>query len=101
MATKRMLLIMRSPRCPACIHQAGSVLALGVALAPLAVMAVKRIDPDTAREKLATSNALLVCGYDDRARCRSLHIEGAIDLVELQAREAELPRDREIIFYCA
>jgi len=64
-------------------------------------MAAQRIDPDTACESLARSNALLVCGYEDRARCRSLHIEGAIDLVELQAREAKLPRDREIIFYCA
>lgn len=44
---------------------------------------------------------MLVCAYEDRARCRSLHIEGAIDLAELQAQEAELPRDREIIFYCA
>ncbi len=74
---------------------------LGVALARLASMAAKRIDPDTARENLTTSNALLVCAYEDRARCRSLHIEGAIDLVELQAQEAKLPRDREIIFYCA
>jgi hypothetical protein len=63
-------------------------------------MAAKRIDPGTARQHLATSNALLVCAYDDRARCRSLHIEGAIDLVELQAQEATLPRDRELIFYC-
>jgi hypothetical protein len=64
-------------------------------------MAAQRIAPDIARKSLATSNALLVCSYEDRARCRSLHIEGAIDLVELQAQEAELPRDREMIFYCA
>lgn len=73
----------------------------GVSLAPRAGMAAKRIDPDTARENLATSNALLVCAYDDRARCRSLQIEGAIDLVELEAQEEMLPRDRELIFYCA
>jgi len=64
-------------------------------------MAAKRIDPDTARAHLARSNTLLVCAYEDRSRCRSLHIEGAIDLAELQAQQAELPRDREIIFYCA
>lgn len=64
-------------------------------------MAAKRIDPATARAHLARSNALLVCAYEDRARCRSLHIEGAIDLAELRAQEAKLPRDREVIFYCA
>ena len=64
-------------------------------------MAATRIDADTARDAVATSNALLVCAYEDRARCRSLEIEPAIDLAELKAQEAELPRDREILFYCA
>jgi hypothetical protein len=83
------------------VHSPGRLgYGLAVALAPLRGVTAKRIDPGTARESPATSNALLVCAYDDRVRCRSLHVEGAIDLVELQAQQAQLPRNRKIIFYC-
>lgn len=63
---------------------------------------VERIPPEEARRRMKSSApALLVCAYDDEAKCRQNHIEGAIALKELQAREKTLPKTQELIFYCA
>ena len=63
-------------------------------------MAARRIDPMQARSHVK-GGALLVCAYDDDAKCRKMLLDGAITLKELQAREKDLPRDQEIDFYCA
>ena len=61
-----------------------------------------RISPAETRARLkAQPPALLVCAYDDEAKCRQNPIEGAITLQELQAREKTLPKTQELIFYCA
>jgi hypothetical protein len=44
---------------------------------------------------------LLVCGYEDEAKCRAHWIDGALTLKQLQSREKGLPRDQNLIFYCA
>jgi hypothetical protein len=62
---------------------------------------VERIDPETARREVQAGRAWLVCAYDDRTRCRSMMLEGAIDMDELEARLPTAPRDQRIIFYCA
>jgi hypothetical protein len=62
---------------------------------------VERIDPQAAGVHLRSSNALLVCAYDSAEKCRANPIDGAIDFAELEARAAALPRDQELIFYCA
>jgi len=59
---------------------------------------VRRIPPDEARRRVE-NGALLVCAYDDEAKCRDMLVEGAITLGRL--RELEPAEDREIIFYCA
>ena len=64
-------------------------------------MTIERIDPETARAHLTSSQALLVCAYDDPEKCRENFIEGAIGLQEFAARAQQLPRTQEIIFYCA
>jgi hypothetical protein len=64
-------------------------------------MTIERIDPQAARVHLASSNALLVCAYDSVEKCQANRIEGAIQLAELEAKAAQLPRSQEIIFYCA
>ncbi len=64
-------------------------------------MTAERIDPDTARAHVTASQALLVCAYDDPEKCRANAIAGALGLDELEARASRLPRDQEIIFYCA
>jgi hypothetical protein len=64
-------------------------------------MDVQRIDLDRARADLRYARAWLVCAYDSAEKCRQIAIPGAIDLDELRAREVEIPREAEIVFYCA
>jgi hypothetical protein len=61
---------------------------------------VTRIDPQQARRVVEAGEALLVCAYDDRARCRSIMLDGAIDMDELQARLPTMRKDQPLIFYC-
>jgi hypothetical protein len=44
---------------------------------------------------------LLVCAYDCDHRFRTVRLEGAIPLSDLQARLPSLPMNQEIVFYCA
>jgi rhodanese-related sulfurtransferase len=60
-----------------------------------------RITPEEARKRVTTGGALFVCAYDDDEKFRSMHLEGGISLGEFKALAAALPKDREIIFYCA
>lgn len=62
---------------------------------------IPRIDVDTARRKVRDGQALLVCAYEDPARCRSMALEGSLDLQAFQAQLPSLSPERELIFYCA
>ncbi|MBE0597706.1 MAG: ArsR family transcriptional regulator [Desulfuromonadales bacterium] len=62
---------------------------------------VTRIDPQEARPKVHSGDAILVCAYDDEEKCQKLHLEGAIHLQELQEKLPEIPKEKELIFYCA
>lgn len=62
---------------------------------------VARITPQEAHARVVAGQALLVCAYEDPARFATIHLEGAISIQEFRARRASLPRDQEIIFYCA
>ncbi len=62
--------------------------------------AVERIDPRQAREHIR-GGALLVCAYDDEQKFRDNHLEGALSMSEFRSRTGSIPKDREIIFYCA
>jgi len=44
---------------------------------------------------------LLICAYDDEEKCRSIRIPEAISFRELNERLSSLPKDQELIFYCA
>ncbi|HPZ76679.1 MAG TPA: ArsR family transcriptional regulator [Thermosynergistes sp.] len=61
----------------------------------------EKIDPQTARKDAQSGKALLVCAYSDEERYESMRLEGAMSLKELRAKEAELKKDQEIVFYCA
>ena len=61
----------------------------------------KRIGVEEARSRVRGGKALLVCGYEEAEKCAPMHLEGAISIQEFRARRASLPRDQEIIFYCA
>lgn len=60
-----------------------------------------RVSPEEVRQRVMSGSALLVCAYEDDEKCKRLHLEGAIWLTEFKARLRSLPRDQEIIFYCA
>jgi rhodanese-related sulfurtransferase len=61
----------------------------------------ERISAQQARQHLASGNAMLVCGYDSEEKFQENHIEGAIRLSEFQSQASSIPKNREIIFYCA
>ena len=62
---------------------------------------VERIDVGTARKKMTDGQALLVCAYEDDAKCRKGRLEGSMPLARFETTAATLPRTQEIIFYCA
>jgi rhodanese-related sulfurtransferase len=61
----------------------------------------KRIDARQAHERVQSGDALLVCVYDSEEKFHRNHLEGAISWQEFQSQENAVPKDREIIFYCA
>jgi hypothetical protein len=62
---------------------------------------VPRIDVEEARRRVQSGQALLVCAYEDASKCDRHRLEGAISLSELRTRQDSVPKDRELIFYCA
>lgn len=60
-----------------------------------------RVTPQEIYPRIQSGEALLVCAYADEARCRSMQLEGSLTLQEFEARLPDLPKDREIVFYCA
>jgi rhodanese-related sulfurtransferase len=64
-------------------------------------MPAVRITPQEAYEKVQAGQAILVCGYEEEEKFRALRLEGAISFAGFQAMLPSLPKDREIIFYCA
>jgi hypothetical protein len=70
-------------------------------MADVATADVERISPEEARRRVQSGEALLVCAYEDEDKCHRMKLAGAITLRELREMLATLPRDRELIFYCA
>jgi hypothetical protein len=62
---------------------------------------VERISADDARRKTQGGQAMLVCAYDDEAKCAGMRLEGASTLGELRRTLPSLPKNREIVLYCA
>ena len=58
-----------------------------------------RIQPEEARQKVLSGQALLVCAYPVYEKFLKYHLEGAIPLSDLHAKEGRLSKDQEIIFY--
>jgi len=65
------------------------------------VMPAVRITPQEAYEKVKAGQALLVCGYEEDEKFNAYRLEMALSFAEFQKMLPTLPRDREIIFYCA
>lgn len=62
---------------------------------------VLRVSPQEARQKVTAGSALLVCAYEDEEKFKAMRLDGAMSFTEFRTRVESLPRDREIIFYCA
>ncbi len=60
-----------------------------------------RISPQEVRQKISSGNVLLVCAYDDDEKFKKMHLEGAISFRDFTSRFSSIPKDKEIIFYCA
>ena len=62
---------------------------------------VTRIGVKDAHQHVLAGQALLVCAYEDEAKCRQIALKGSIPLTQFVSRAPSLPKDQEIIFYCA
>ena len=62
---------------------------------------VDRISVEEARRKASAGEAILVCGYDDETKCDRIRLPDAISMKRFERDAASMPKDREIIFYCA
>jgi rhodanese-related sulfurtransferase len=60
-----------------------------------------RVSPQEARQKVTAGSALLVCAYGSKEKFKKNHLQGAISYREFKSRLESLPKDQEIIFYCA
>lgn len=60
----------------------------------------KRIQIQEARRKVQDGEALLVCAYDSEEMCGGMRLEKALTMREFNARLPEIPKDKEIVFYC-
>lgn len=54
-----------------------------------------------AHQDVTSGKALLVCAYRDEDACRKVQLEGSISLIQFESKLSGLPKDQEIIFYCA
>ncbi len=62
----------------------------------------QRIDAEQVRRKLEDGeDVLLVCGYDDDQRCADAGVEGSLTYTQFRAQLGRIPKDQEIVFYCA
>ena len=65
------------------------------------VMPAARITPQEAYEKVKAGQALLVCGYEEDEKFKAYRLEMALSFAEFQKMLPTIPKDREIVFYCA
>ena len=60
---------------------------------------IQRISVQEAQAKTKANQALLVCAYEDEAKCRILNLDGSISFASFKSRVNSLPKSQEIIFY--
>jgi rhodanese-related sulfurtransferase len=60
-----------------------------------------RVSPEQIRDRVQSGEALLVCAYDDDQKFNAMHLQKAISLRQFHQMEGSVPKDKEIVFYCA
>jgi hypothetical protein len=61
----------------------------------------RRISASDAHEAASRGDAILVCAYDDEAKCDRVRLQGALTMTELRTQQGTLPKDARLLFYCA
>jgi len=62
----------------------------------------RRMSPESVRRRMESDDRpLLVCGYDNDRKCQENAIGGAITYNQFVNQLDQIPKEREIIFYCA
>jgi len=64
-------------------------------------MPAVRIGPEETHQKVKAGQAILVCSYDNEGLFQKMHLDLSISFGEFRKRLPSLPKDQEIIFYCA
>jgi hypothetical protein len=60
---------------------------------------IERISAQQAHAKATSNQTLLVCAYEDEAKCRMVNLEGSMSFSSFKSRVNSLPKSQEIIFY--
>jgi hypothetical protein len=60
---------------------------------------IQRISAQQAHAKAESKQALLVCAYEDEAKCKIFNLEGSVSFTNFKSRVQSLPKSQEIIFY--
>ena len=63
--------------------------------------AILRVSSEEIYPRVKTGDSLLVCAYDSDETFRSMRLEGAVSLNDFKGRVSQLPKEKEIVFYCA
>ncbi len=62
---------------------------------------IPRISAAESHSRVKAGQSLLVCAYASDDHCKNIHLAGALLPSEFLAKVPTLPKDQEIIFYCA
>jgi hypothetical protein len=62
---------------------------------------IVRVSPEEIYPRLKSGDCLLVCAYDNEETFRTMRLEGAISLQDFKNQVSRIPKDQEIVFYCA
>jgi len=60
---------------------------------------IQRIDAQQAHAKAESNQALLICAYEEEAKCRMFNLDGSISFASFKSRVNSLSKSQEIIFY--
>ena len=60
---------------------------------------IQRISVQQAHAKTKANQALLVCAYEDEAKCKMFNLKGSISFTSFKSQAQSLAKSQEIIFY--
>ncbi len=61
----------------------------------------ERISAEGAYKKMKAGTGIVVCAYEDENKFKTFHLEGALSFNEFKSKLPSLPKDQEMVFYCA